>query len=87
MRKRFLLASSAAVMAACAALGALPFVSSASAAEAPAEEIAVVEELTWEGTPVCGWGEVRKNLHCEGKALSIGGVGYDYNSIGTHLPG
>ena len=63
MRKRFLLASSAAVMAACVALGALPFVSSASAAESPAEEIAVVEELTWEGTPTCGWGEVRKNLH------------------------
>lgn len=91
MRKRFLLASSAAVMAVCVALGALPFVSSASAAESPAEspaeEIAVVEELTWEGTPTCGWGEVRKNLHCAGKALSIGGVGYDYNSIGTHLPG
>lgn len=47
----------------------------------------MVEELTWEGTPTCGWGEVRKNLHCAGKALSIGGVGYDYNSIGTHLPG
>ena len=47
MRKRFLLASSAAVMAVCVALGALPFVSSASAAESPAEspaeEIAVVE--------------------------------------------
>lgn len=85
MRKRVLSALSALLMTVCVIAGALTFALSASA-EPAAEEIAVVEELTWEGTPTCGWGEVRKNLHCEGKALTIGGVTYDSNSIGTHLP-
>ncbi len=50
-------------------------------------EVRVVEELSWEGTPTCGWGEVRKNQHNEGKPLKVGGTTYTENSIGTHMPG
>lgn len=49
-------------------------------------EIRVVEELNWEGTPVAGWGEVRKNLHASGGPLVVGGVTYTENGIGTHMP-
>ena len=49
-------------------------------------EVRVVEELTWEGSPTCGWGQVLKNLHPGGGALTVGGVTYTENSIGTHMP-
>lgn len=52
-----------------------------------ANEIEIVEQLTWEGTPTAGWGEVRKNEHCAGGPLTVAGVTYTRNSIGSHLPG
>ncbi len=52
----------------------------------PKNEIRIAEELTWEGIPTAGWGEVLKNKHPDGSALVVGGVTYTENSIGTHMP-
>ncbi len=87
---RLLLAAAAlsAATVATAFVGAVnPKAEGGTADTPPKTEVRVVEELSWEGEkPPCGYGEVRKNLHCDGSSLVVGGVTYTENSIGTHLP-
>ncbi len=47
--------------------------------------VQVAEELTWTSA-VSGFGEVQKNARWDGQPITVNGVDYSVNCIGTHSP-